>query len=55
LPGIKIVSADFCNENSKKEEMLDAFSGKGAAATSQVIVEITFARKNTMECVSYAY
>jgi hypothetical protein len=27
------------------EEMEDAFSGKGAAVTSQVIVEITFARK----------
>jgi hypothetical protein len=55
LLGINFVSADFSNENSKKEEMEDAFSGKGAAATSKVIVEITFARKNTMGCVSYAY
>ncbi len=35
--------------------MEDAFSGKGAVVTSQVIVEITFARKTTMGCISYAY
>ncbi len=42
--GIKIASADFCSENSKKEEkeeMEEAFSekgGQGGAFTSQIMM-----------------